>query len=266
MGHPMYITASELSKFWKVNPGSILHVGAHRGEEHKEYKDQSWVGPHHRKAIWVEAQPKLANQLKRTLDPNENLIFNYAVWDQDDCELTFNISNNSQSSSLLQLAKHKQIYPEVEYVESIKVSTIRLDTLLSGTTLKPDFLNLDIQGSELTALKSLGQQISGFKWIYTEVNFEELYEDSGLIFQIDSYLKDRNYRRVFTVRRAGAGWGDALYIRNDILGLQNWINPRLILFRLKNKSTYIKNSLKIKVHSYRKNILRKVLKIRGYFR
>jgi len=39
--------------------------------------------------------------------------------------------------------------------EVIKLKTQRLDTVLRGRAV-PDFINLDIQGVELRALKSLG--------------------------------------------------------------------------------------------------------------
>lgn len=75
-------------------------------------------------------------------------------------------------------------------------------------------MNLDIQGSELAAIKSLGARIHGVNWIYTEVNTEEVYKGVPLIDDLDSYLTSRGFSRLLTLLTT-AGWGDALYIRND---------------------------------------------------
>lgn len=255
-----------MEKYWGIHPTSIIHVGAHLAEEHSEYKKFNWIGTESRRAIWVEAQTKLVETLKNTLDQEENIIYNYAIWSEDKKEISLNISNNTQSSSLFNLSKHKQIYPEIKFVQKIVVPTIRLDTLLGLDDLSPDFINLDIQGAELIALKSLGDKINDFKWIYSEVNYEELYEGCSLIVEIDEFLKEKNFKRVFTVKRAGAGWGDALYIREDLLGINRLISPRLIFLRIKNNYWFAKETSRIKLYPYLKTIPLIMRNIKGYFR
>ena len=46
----MYITVSELSKYWNIAPTGVLHVGAHLGEEASDYEKFGWAP-----VIWVEA-------------------------------------------------------------------------------------------------------------------------------------------------------------------------------------------------------------------
>jgi FkbM family methyltransferase len=194
-----------------------MHVGAHLAEEYQEYKDQNWIDKFSKRAIWVEAQPDLASKLQESLDKSENLVYNFAVWEENGKSLEFNIANNSQSSSLFELSKHAEIYPQIKYVERIMVETIRLETLLGMTELEPDFLNLDIQGAELIALKSLGSRINNFKWIYTEVNKEYVYKGCALVSEIDEFLASANFTRVATRWVKGKGWGDALYIHQEYL-------------------------------------------------
>jgi FkbM family methyltransferase len=244
----MYIPVEILVKFWRISPSSVMHVGAHLAEEYTEYNRFKWIGPENKKAIWVEAQTSLVEILNNTLDLSENIVFNYAVWEEDEKEISLNISNNGQSSSIFELSKHKETYPDVKFIDKINVQTIRLDTLLESNNLKPDFLNLDIQGAELIALKSLGERIADFKWIYTEVNYESLYENCALISEIDDYLKRNSFKRVFTVRRAGAGWGDALYIRNDQRKISNWVNPGLITLRIRNTYSFSMETMRIKLY------------------
>lgn len=212
----MYISVKLLDKVWKVAPQSILHVGAHHAEEYEEYKKHDWIGVGKRKAIWVEAQKNLALTLSNRLPEDRNWISNYAVWHTDSLEINLNIASNSQSSSLFDFEKHLLKYPNIQMIGTERVITRRLDSILNDSGLDPDFLNLDIQGAELVAIKSLGEKVSNFKWIYTEVNFTSLYKQTPLIHEIDEYLSLHGFKRVVTYRVAGAGWGDALYIREGI--------------------------------------------------
>jgi len=53
-----------------------------------------------------------------------------------------------------------------------------------------DFINLDIQGAELLALKGATAILPFIKAIYTEVNEKELYENCGLIDELDAFLRN----------------------------------------------------------------------------
>ena len=77
-----------------------------------------------------------------------------------------------------------------------------------------NFLNIDIQGAELLALKGMGDLIKEYDYLYLEVNSEEVYMGCGLITEIDIYLEKYNFKRVETKWWGNAGWGDAFYIRN----------------------------------------------------
>ena len=80
-----------------------------------------------------------------------------------------------------------------------------------------NFINLDIQGKELDALKSMANYIQYVKYIYTEVNTEKVYKDCGLLSEIDEYLKEKGFVRVachmYSEYGKCCGWGDAFYIR-----------------------------------------------------
>jgi len=55
-----------LASIWKVTPSGVLHVGAHKAEKSCDYERLNWGH-----VIWIEAQPDLATELKRKLDPPE---------------------------------------------------------------------------------------------------------------------------------------------------------------------------------------------------
>jgi hypothetical protein len=74
-------------------------------------------------------------------------------------------------------------------------------------------LNLDIQGVELRALKSLGNYLENIDYIYTEVNSDYVYEKCDLIGDIDQYLSTFGFKRVETSWFGDCKWGDAFYVK-----------------------------------------------------
>lgn len=101
----------------------------------------------------------------------EHLLIENAVISDKEETLKFNVSNNGQSSSLLELGLHKQFHPHIHYVDFFMAKTQLLkDILPKYEDIHFNFLNLDIQGAELKALKSMGDYLNNVDYIYTEVN------------------------------------------------------------------------------------------------
>lgn len=140
------------------------------------------------------------------------------VWDSDGVTLKMGRTNNGRSSSALPLGTHLVEHPKVHVVEEITLQSSRLDTLLTGGRHHFDFVNLDIQGAELRALRGLGDRIRGVRWIYCEVNEKPLYIGANLVDEVDAYLGQFHFRRVDT-DMTPHGWGDALYVHADALPL-----------------------------------------------
>lgn len=205
----MLIPVTELIQDFNVTPTSILHVGAHLAEESSEY-DKNFNVP----VLWIEAQSKLCLELRKTLNLKTNTVVEACVFEKDDELITFNVSSNSQSSSILEFGTHLDTYSNVKIAEKVTVKTKRLDTILAGKEV-PDFINLDIQGVELKALKSLGGLISKVKIIYTEVNKWSVYDGCDKIEDIDHYLKQYGFKRISVRWVFRAGWGDALYVNRN---------------------------------------------------
>lgn len=207
----MLIDLKLISSKYNFVPKGILHIGAHLGEEITDY---NFLGV--KKVIWVEGNQDLMVSLNENIKNNEGHIsYNYLVSDIDDKEYDFNISNNGQSSSILEMGKHLIYHPHVNFIESKKVKSKRIDTIFKENKINSedyDFLNLDIQGSELLALKSMGQIIENFKYIYTEVNIGEVYKGCAKINEIDEFLGGYGFERVETYITPYE-WGDAFYIK-----------------------------------------------------
>jgi FkbM family methyltransferase len=213
----MFLSEKELRLVWSIQPTKILHVGAHTGEEHSVYTKLNAV-----KTIWVEAQPGLSENLSKYYqeDISQEVIC-AAVWSSNNVVMELNISNNAESSSLLEMKLHSELYPKISQISSIKIRTRTLDSIISADDVI-DFINIDIQGAELEALKGAPRILEQVKWLYLEVNELELYEDCPLISDIDEFLELQGFKRVVKRMWLNHGWGDALYIRNDLVAKMNF--------------------------------------------
>lgn len=210
----MLIKFKDLCKKYGFLPKGIIHVGAHELEEMPDYTAAGISN-----VIWIEGNPSLIESGIRKIEGTNQRLFCGLIYDQDDIELDFNITNNLQSSSVLKFGKHKEYHPHVDVTEVIKIKSTRIDTILKNNNVRKDdydFLNLDIQGIELRAIKSCGDYLENIKYIYTEVNSGEVYENNDLMSSIDEYLEEKGFSRVET-SITPYEWGDAFYIKKDLL-------------------------------------------------
>jgi FkbM family methyltransferase len=149
---------------------------------------------------------------------NDERSFNFAISEFGDQNVKLNVTNNGQSSSLLDLHKHKIHHPHIYVSEILEVHSKRMDDLLTENHIdirNYNFVNLDIQGMELSALRSFGPMLSEFSYIYTEVNTNYLYRDCSLMNEIDDYLSSFGFVRLETTITEYE-WGDALYVKTNL--------------------------------------------------
>jgi FkbM family methyltransferase len=244
----MLISCKEIQAIWGVNPNGVLHIGAHEAEEARDYKKQNWG-----RTIWVEAQSNLVDKLKSNLDPIENKVIHAAVWDIDGIELELKVTNNSQSTSLLELGTHNLDYPEIFVTRIEKIKTSRVDNLIDKSE-KFEFVNLDIQGAELNALRGMGPLLEQVKYIYTEVNKKQVYVDCAMIGQIEDFLTEQGFRKVCVRWVPWKGWGDALFIRNGEINNGLLPRTRAIFYQVRFYSIYYFHEFghKVRVLFFRK--------------
>lgn len=209
----MLIPFETLLRKYHFHPKGILHIGASTGQEAEDYFNAGV-----KDVLWIEAIPFVFQELLKHIEKYpRNIGFNECIGDEDGKVVKFNISSHgAQSSSILELGTHRQAHPEVSYVSSFYAKTKRIDTLLKGCELSLsdyDFLNIDLQGAELIALKGMGEELHKVKYAYLEVNKAELYIGCPLIEDIDSFLSPFGLVRVETEWAGNTNWGDAFYIK-----------------------------------------------------
>jgi len=205
----MLIDLHYLIQKYNIKLKGVLHVGAHECEEmghYEHYLPRS-------KILWIEA---LEDKVELNKQRHPGVLIEKAV--VSDCVETvkFNRSNNGQSSSILEFGTHSVDHPSVHYVSSFEVETVRLDSILPKYDIEFNFLNLDIQGAELKALKGMEGYLDKVDYIYTEVNDDYVYKGCCLVGELDEYLGRFGFVGVET-KMTDAHWGDRVYIRQSLL-------------------------------------------------
>jgi len=219
----MLIDIREIVNKLNVKCKGVIHLGAHKAEELKLYKNLNI-----KNVILYEANTKLINYLKiksiafNFLFKMNIKVINKVIYNKERaCKL--NITSSSQSNSILNLKLHKKYYPKIVKKKEILVEGNTLDNefLIFYNIENYNILNMDIQGSELLALQGAKTILDKLDIIYTEVNYCYMYENCALIEELDSFLKKYNFTRYHTKAlkdpNGKLAWGDAIYINKKLL-------------------------------------------------
>lgn len=194
------------------NVTGVLHVGAHLAEEAEVY---SSVLGDDMSVWWVEANPRVYSTIEKRLTgyPTQRLI-QALVYEEDGIVLDFNVTNHDgMSSSILEFGTHTTFSPDTVFVETITLPTRTIDSLVQEHNVVANFLNMDLQGAELLALKGAKSFLRNVDYVLTEINDREVYVNCAKVEELDAFLAFYNLERVETYWVPDQGWGDALYKR-----------------------------------------------------
>ena len=199
----------ELLNKYNIKIKGVLHIGAHECEEKPFYNNILNIQDSN--IIWVDGNSDKVSQMQVRGHSN---VFT-AILDEDEKDIVFNITDNSQASSILKLNHKNGFYNNIHIIRRIECKTEKLSSFLNRIekdATNYNFWNLDIQGSELYVLRGSKELLKACDAIYTEVNAAEVYENCGLINDMDDLLKEYGFIRVETLW-TDVKWGDALYLK-----------------------------------------------------
>jgi len=195
---------------------AVIHVGANTGQERDHYEHLGL------RVLWIEPIPEVFGELTNNISklPKQQAI-QALVTDEDNKQYSFNIaSNNGASSSILELKDHKDIWPQVEFVETISLRSKTLTSLLHEEGIDPSSfgaLILDTQGSELLVLKGAVPILKHFSFIKTEVADFESYSGCCRLDDLNQFMKMHGFRpyfrQAFATRKEGGTYYDVTYKR-----------------------------------------------------
>lgn len=204
----------DLKAEFNLNIRGLIQVGSFIAKEYPVLKS---IGI--QDFIFIEANPNIIKELQSNID-SDCKIFNELIADTDGTEYTFNIANHKQSSSMLKFDKHIDYHPEYsEVIDTITLYSSKLDTLIDREQIdltKYNCLMMDVQGAEIFVLHGFDKYLDSMDYIYTELNYESMYVNCCLEPEFSKYLDARG----FTLCKSfdtGKGWGDGLYIKNELL-------------------------------------------------
>jgi FkbM family methyltransferase len=199
--------------FEQVPVRGVIHIGAHLAEEQHDYHKHGIS-----RIIWIEANHTLLHELlQETVNHIGSSVIFCAAFNEDKKTLELNISDNTQSSSLLDFEEHAIEHPQFKMIDKLWTLGFKIDTVIEKKGFDRrlfNFVNIDIQGTELTALQGMEEQLKFLDYVYLEVNSKHLYKDCALISEINEFLEARGFKGV-AIKMTNHGWGDALYIRHN---------------------------------------------------
>ena len=155
----------------------VLDVGANTGQYAKSLREAGYSG----RIISFEPLSSVYDKLKLASKKDSlwEVAQRAAIGDKDG-DISINIANNTQSSSVLpMLESHLQAAPESEYVDSETVKLYRLDTIATqyiDDRYESIYLKIDVQGYELQVLEGSTLLLPRIKGIQLELSLVPLYE------------------------------------------------------------------------------------------
>ena len=206
----MLSLSSIFNRYPDLKIENVLHIGSHECQELENYNK---FGIKQENIQWIEANPLIIDRIKKS-HRGKNLKIVKSVISENDGLTTLHIVSFNKRSSLLLLKNHLVEHPNILQVYDLVVRSRRIETLIKENEIaikEKTFLNINIQGIELSILKSFGDfdnlatknLFQNIEAIYIEKNFKELYEDCANIYEIDNYLKKYGFHRVDIVMTQG---------------------------------------------------------------
>ena len=208
----MIIELDRIIKDFTLDIKGVLHIGAHYGQEYLDYAEQGI-----KNMIFFEPVKDNYNVLLKRLPKDDNIkTYNLALGNEVGEREMYIEKVKGQSCSLLEPGTHLELHPHIVFTDKEMVSVIKLDLIPFDRSLY-NMINIDVQGFELEVFKGAKKTLKSIDIIYTEVNFEQVYKGCCQIEELDVFLRDFSFERVFTkdskVRKDHNTWGDALYLR-----------------------------------------------------
>jgi FkbM family methyltransferase len=223
LNEPLAVEPYLLQFFSNNDKLVIFDIGACEGEDSIRY---SKLFP---QSIIYSFEPLLENYDKAkinisTLGDDRIQLFQLALSDKNGTAEFFvssghpeGAANNEEwnygnkSSSLLPPGEVTKVFKWLDFKEIRNVETTQLFDFVNDNQIDViDYIHMDVQGAELSVLKGAGNKIENIKSIWLEVGSRPLYKDQPLKRDIEKFLVEKGFIKVFEEVDSTAG--DQLYV------------------------------------------------------
>jgi len=158
-----------------------------------------------------ECNPPAIELCRENIGDNDRVtLVDKACWSHAKTLIFYPVTNgNIGASSAFQFNNE---YPHEELEQSqIEVEAVRVDDWWEANRSDSiDLLAMDLQGAELEALKGMGNLLNDVKYIITEGQHNLVYHDTPLITEIESYLAQFGFVKMYQVNH-NEWFGDFVY-------------------------------------------------------
>jgi len=204
-----YISKAVVRSQLIIGSSGVLHVGAHRAQEHGLY---STLG---KNVIWVEAIPELARTLTEKFAADDSqVVINALVGDKNQANVSFHLANNDfSSSSLFKFGKDLNYFStKLELETELKLRMTRLDSVLSPQMAEMhSHWVFDIQGCELLALEGAGALLKHCRSLEVEVSTIDHYHGGAKFEELNRFLYEHGFVSLSLPHKRFHG--DIFYVR-----------------------------------------------------
>ncbi len=221
-------------KRFQIPTNFVLHVGGNIGQEANDYDALNF-----KQILWVEGYPPSVKKLKENLkDKKNHKIIECMVSDIPEEKVNFTVTYNvlkpdDESSSTMLTPTHSW-HTDLSWIKvkkKLRLKCSRLDYVLpkkvdNNILNNLDLIVFDIEGSELKALRSLGDIINFPKFAIIESSIKENFVNGPLLRDIDNFMFEKNFRRIW-FKTIGTQGGDAVYQRVRKVGALHKIYMKL---------------------------------------
>ena len=198
----------------------VIHIGANIGQEAVEYHRLNLD------VLWIEPIPSVFGRLCENIKafPRQSAI-QALISDRDGEMFHFRVSDNGGlSSSIFDFEKHKDIWPEVEFVETLDMVGETLPSALGRQGIAPahfDALVLDVQGAELLVLRGAKSCLQNFTYIKTEAADFDAYDGGCRLQELAEFLTSCGFREVsrhcFAEHPTSGKYFDVVYRKAEVV-------------------------------------------------
>jgi FkbM family methyltransferase len=208
----MILDYFSLREKYNMNITGVIHIGGHYGEEIDTYLKDEDI-----KYITLfeadENNYKILKNKVNSIKTDKEIYAIHRGLGPFTCEMDLyrETENKGQSNSVLKPKLHTIQYPGIVFNDKVKIKIDPLDKYECSDVF--NFINMDVQGFELEVLRGGRKTLKHIKWIVTEVNREEVYENCCRVEEVDEFLGNYGFLRKET-DWAGSTWGDALYVKD----------------------------------------------------
>jgi FkbM family methyltransferase len=193
----------------------VIDGGANQGQYASRIRNDGYKG----KILSIEPGSTAYEKLRENSYP-DNLwdCMQVALGSSNGTSLLNLSSNQGMSSSLKIPAGHLAEFPTVKFEGAEQVSVITLEDLL----IKRDervFIKLDIQGSELEAIKGIKTQLFKVAAFEIEMTLVPMYQNESTLGAVINLIEELGFQ-LFSISEFGKGKnGQVTYF--DILAIKN---------------------------------------------